>query len=203
MFRYPRQCYMMLKKLDDDGKKCWASDVRHLLFSCGFSHVWISQGVGNESMFLSLFQQRVKDIFIQSWHNSISSSNFLSHYRSIKSVFSTEMYIDSLRDKALIRVLCKFRISLHTFKINKFRQRKSIDPADMICPNCSSGVIEDEIHVLFNCDKYSRLRSHYLPGIQNMLPCTITMANVLNSYNHESILSLALFLKHVFSVHQT
>ena len=36
---------------DKTYRKGWVSDLKQLLFSNGFAHVWLSQGVGNEELF--------------------------------------------------------------------------------------------------------------------------------------------------------
>ena len=91
--RYPLQCYKMMKQLDEDGKTNWVSYVRQMLFSYGFSFVWISQDFGNERLFLFTFKQRLLDVFQQNWQHQISSSHFLNHYASIKSLLQPELYI--------------------------------------------------------------------------------------------------------------
>ena len=45
--RYPKQCYMMLYRLDQAERKTWATHVRTLLYKFGFGYAWISQEVGN------------------------------------------------------------------------------------------------------------------------------------------------------------
>ena len=45
--RYPKQAYLMLKRLDEGGKTTWASQIKSILFRFGFGYVWISQDVGN------------------------------------------------------------------------------------------------------------------------------------------------------------
>ena len=59
--RYPKQRYFMLKRLDEVGRKTWASSVIELLFSYGFGYVWITHEVGDENNFLLQFKQRVMD----------------------------------------------------------------------------------------------------------------------------------------------
>ena len=57
----------------------WASLLRQLLMSFGFFDVWLNEGVGNISAFLSLAKQRLTDNFIQAWHerlNDSSTANF-------------------------------------------------------------------------------------------------------------------------------
>ena len=43
----------------------WATKVKTLLDTMGFSHVWLNQGVENDKLFLHLFKQRARDTFIQ------------------------------------------------------------------------------------------------------------------------------------------
>ena len=44
-------------------KDNWASSVKLLLSRLGFFEVWLAQGVGNITNFLTVFKIRVKDIF--------------------------------------------------------------------------------------------------------------------------------------------
>ena len=46
-YTYPKQFSKMLKKLDDVGRRTWASYIRELLFSYEFGFVWFAQGVGH------------------------------------------------------------------------------------------------------------------------------------------------------------
>ena len=49
--------------------------VRSLLQTLEFNGVWLFQGVGNINIFLSLFIQRIKDIFVQNWNDRLSNSS--------------------------------------------------------------------------------------------------------------------------------
>ena len=57
MNRYPHVCYNMLRSYDDSGKITWAQHVKMLLYKYGFGHVSLSEGVGDENMFL-IFSNR-------------------------------------------------------------------------------------------------------------------------------------------------
>ena len=59
--RYPKHCYLLLRRLDECGRNTWATKVKHLLFENGFGYVWINNGVGNSSHFLKCFKQRLID----------------------------------------------------------------------------------------------------------------------------------------------
>ena len=53
----------------------WASQVKNLLELTGFNYVWLNQGVENcnTSAFINIFNQRVKDLFIQNWKEELIS----------------------------------------------------------------------------------------------------------------------------------
>ena len=50
--RIPRKAYDMLMYYDNCGYENYASSVRNLLFSYGFGHVWLFQGVGDAFAFV-------------------------------------------------------------------------------------------------------------------------------------------------------
>jgi hypothetical protein len=79
------------------GKHNWASHIKNILFSVGFSEVWYNQGVGDVNMFLSQFSQRIRDINIQDWHAKSTEMSNLSYYTNYKNVFECEQYIHTRR----------------------------------------------------------------------------------------------------------
>ena len=60
------------------------------------------------------------------------------------------------------------RISNHKLNIEKGRNVK-ISRCDRICPVCGLN-IEDEIHFLFDCPKYSSIRDDFFDKIDNRIP---------------------------------
>ena len=79
--RYPKQCYLMLKILDDVGRKTWASSIQSLLYRFGFGYAWVAQEVGNEMNLLSLFKQRLIGCYTQKWYSDINNSSKSNHDR--------------------------------------------------------------------------------------------------------------------------
>ena len=45
--RYISKCYSLMFQHDSSGRHNWASDIRILLCSLGFGHVWFAQSVGD------------------------------------------------------------------------------------------------------------------------------------------------------------
>ena len=52
----------------------WMSLVKELLFKIGFGHYWEQQCVFNENHFLSIFKQRIFDIYLQEWYADVDKT---------------------------------------------------------------------------------------------------------------------------------
>ena len=61
--RLLKKAYILQYNYAERNETCWALKVKTLLLTYGFGEVWYAQSAGNISVFLSLFQQRCKDIY--------------------------------------------------------------------------------------------------------------------------------------------
>ena len=50
------------------------SFVKYLLSLLEFGIVWETQGVGNIEFVLTIFKQRVRDVFAQDWHTRLENA---------------------------------------------------------------------------------------------------------------------------------
>ena len=66
-----RQCYMMGYNLHEMGRITWCKKIENLLGRYGYKHVWMNQGVGNKSLFMFEFKQRVKDCYLKEGTESV------------------------------------------------------------------------------------------------------------------------------------
>ena len=82
----------------------WVSLVRDLLSHLGFQYVWLQQGVGNVTAFLSELRQRLTHNFVQNWNARLHDSSGALCYRNI-SMFNSEMYLECVTVR-------KFRFAL-------------------------------------------------------------------------------------------
>ena len=69
--RLPKLCYKMQIRWLANDTDCWLFHIRKLLFSSGFSEVWLNQGVGHINSFLRVFKQRLIDMDIQTLNTDI------------------------------------------------------------------------------------------------------------------------------------
>ena len=156
--RLPRQAYIMLKNLDEKGKVCWATYVKETLFKLGFGIVWVEQSVGNEKQFLSEVKQRMIDIFMQEWHNSIMTKDIFRNYRLFKNTFGKETYLDDINDKRFRNSLAKLRLGVLPIGSPAFR--RIFANCQVKCIMCVN--LDDENHVIFKCPLYEQLRVKYV-----------------------------------------
>jgi hypothetical protein len=157
--RLAKQAYLMQLTDDRCGKKCWASEIRELLYSMGFHFVWLNQGVGNVKAFLAVLKQRLIDTFLQEWRATIRDKERYILYKTFKHDFGYSSYLLNV-DIYCFRVAIA-QLRLGVLPINSNTHRFSDNPRVKMCPFCEN-CMEDERHFLTVCTLYTELRTRYL-----------------------------------------
>ena len=122
--------------------------------------------------------------YITHWKHSHCNSQKLEFYNVFKDSYTPSIYLDVTRKNPNRKALVKLRISNHKLNIETGRYDK-ISGCDRICPVCGLS-IEDEIHFLFNCPKYSSIRDDFFNKIESRIP----------DYKHIPISTLIIQLMH-------
>jgi len=88
--------------------------------------------------------------------------------RLFKTMYAIEPFLDIMANSQPRKSLCKFRIGCHQLKletnleldvINSGRfQRPVPPPTERLCKQCTVDCVENEIHFLIECQKYTLLR---------------------------------------------
>jgi hypothetical protein len=185
MSRLPKQAYVMLKNLDERGKTCWVTHVKNSLFNLGFGYVWFQQGVGCEKTFVTVFKQRMVDMFIQEWDESVGSNDVFQDYRLFKNVFECERYFDFIEGKLFRDVLVKLRLGVLPLNASHFRRTFAND-GNFTCRLCN--VQEDEDHFIFDCPLYVRAREKYVNTRY------FTFVNILRNGSNSDLRKLSVYL---------
>ena len=162
----------MMKNLDERGKVCWVTHVKNILFNMGFGYAWIQQGVGCPKTFVTLFRQRMKDVFIQEWYGAVASRDIYQNYRLFKSNFECEEYFGYMETKCFRDCFVKLRLGILPIGASHFRRTYGKDNNTM-CNFCN--ILEDEDHFIFVCPLYVHLRNKYIQEKYN------TYINVLRN----------------------
>ncbi len=192
----------MLYRLDEVGRNNWASNIRKLLFTNGFGHAWINQGVGNELNFINMFKQRIKDCCFQNWTAKLEVSSKSDTYRGYKSLLNVEKYLCIDISDKLRRVLARFRCSCHNLQIEKGRHTY-IDREFRYCTLCEKDqifVIESEIHFLLECKSYDVLREIYFLDHWLNFKTRDNFNSIMTCTEESAIFRLAKFLYSAFEL---
>ena len=138
---------------------------KSLLYDLGFSHVWNNQSTFNASALLFSVKNKLRERFIAFWKRRLSSEEGMKKlrtYKLLKQTFGIEPYLENLSDKDLRKRLCSFRISTHKLRIERGRYCGE-KTEDRLCNSCN--MIEDEIHILMQCNKYETFRKKMFDSI--------------------------------------
>jgi len=190
--RYPKIVYKMLHKLDEKGKTTWASAVKNVLFSYGFGYAWFAQEVGNESVFLSFFCERVFDISHQEWTADVASNGRMVTYRDVKFMRVSEYYLDIFKDNRFITAMARLRCSSHCLRVETGR-RENLLFDERICFLCDDGDVEDECHFLLKCSFFNDYRMKYFPSCLNVRPTMTNFITFMTSTNEQVLKEIATY----------
>ena len=112
--------------------------------------------------------EKLTEHFKQCWEHKKSTSSKLSFYHSIKTCFNREPYLDLCKGFSRRYSATKLRISAHDLQIERGRYI-NLTREQRLCSWCKTSmglsVIEDENHVLYECDLYSKFRSKLINNL--------------------------------------
>ena len=123
----------------------------------------------------------MKKQYVSYWNQTLQHSRKLSFYHSIKKNYSLSAYLDSRRKNPTRRTLVKLRIGCHNLRVETGRYDK-IPLEERICPLCTGNKIEDETHLLLDCQRYSSMRDIFLSKIE-------TKIDEIRKLSHENLIS--------------
>ena len=196
-------CYKMQTGFDAIYKRGFVTNLKKLLFSDAFGLVWITQGIGDEELFMISVVLRLTDIAKQTWNSEIDSSPKLSTYREFKPLLYPEKYLYTLNNFFIRKQLTKFRTSNHKLMVEGGRHRGT-DFADRRCIYCDMNCIENEYHFLFECPLYEEIRRKPLIFLNSDRHCQNhdKFVKIMSSQKPETLRNLALFVYKGFKLEQ-
>ena len=128
--------------------------------------------------------------FKSCWDYTKSTSPKLEFYHSIKSEFGKESYLDLVRNSIHRHHTTKLRISAHDLEIESGRY-SNIPREERICKWCARSrgdkIIEDEKHILYDCDLYVDARNKMIDLIRRAPSSTEVGKHITSSFNINSL----------------
>ena len=134
------------------------SSLKRLLNNLGFGN--ILNDFNFETNYLPSLLQRVRDQYIQTWHDTLSNQSKMEYLCLYKNDFEHENYIDIVKNEKYRKELSRFRLSSHSLYIETGRY-ENVNRQDRLCKVCTQNVLESEYHFLLCCSAYSELRVKY------------------------------------------
>ena len=149
------------------------------------------------------FVRLMKQKYISYWQQALQHSQKLEFYKTFKNEYAPSNYLELSTRTSERRALDKLGVSNHKLMVELGRYNQ-ISRDDRICPVCGSNQIEDKIHFLFYCSKYSILRDNFFIKIQTLilnirhLPVNDLIIELMNSSIYFIIIQLIKFISSCF-----
>ena len=129
--------------------------------------------------------------------------NKLRFYRTFKSHFEFESYLDNVSNTEHRKMMAKLQTSSHTLMCEMGRHY-DLPYAARLCQICNSGDVESEEHVMSKCSEYKSLRDELHIRVNNWLRNAVpeqlvTEQHILKSDNPDVQKTLAKYIFDAFN----
>jgi hypothetical protein len=168
----------------------WVCKIKNKLNQLGVGYLYTNYNRDFDAF--HTIQRRIRDQFIQSWRETITTSPKMHHYAKYKNNFEFEPYLQNIKNDTLRIAMTKFRISCHNLAIETGRYQ-GIDRNARNCLICNKNLVESEYHFLCICTTYSDIRHKY--NIKSVWPSTNEFELMISSKNRTVQLKLAKFIR--------
>ena len=199
--RIPKKTYLMLHKLDANGKRNWVSKVRECLFTSGFGYAGINQGVGDVNVFIRMLKQRLINCHWQNWNNHVNNSERFHMYNMFNGdSCSLPTYLQLDLDRHIKFIMTKFRFGISELYAHKFRYQ--LGNVNSLCPMCCN-MKDNEIHFVLCCPVLQELRNEYIAQKFHRSPNACRLSILMTSNNSKTVRNLCIFLYKAFKIRET
>ena len=146
-------------------KNSYINNLQELLRFCNFCDFEKLECITESS--IGELTRCLKAKYSQHWKMKIDTSKRLEFYSKIKKDFIEEPFLNVVQNFDAKRDYFKFRTSNHSLFIETGRYCRPILPREnRFCKFCQNNEVEDEIHLLFDCNMYSELRKTFLDKLR-------------------------------------
>ena len=162
------ECY----KLQNNDKQNWLRAIKIILENFGFQEVWYNCGTKHVKKFMCQLEKSLQSLYEKLWYEKLNSTdehNKLRTYCKFKTSFEPENYLFTFKNFEKRRLFTQLRISSHDLCIETGRYtRPAVTPiSERLCKFCNIDKIEDEFHVIMECNYYEELRKLLFDKLRN------------------------------------
>ena len=171
----------------------WGCKIRDILCKYGFNHVWLSQNVVNEDIFMLEFKQRVIDTFLNEAISFFEESPKCHFYKYIYDDHNLQLYLSRPVNYMFKPLISRFRLHAHSLNIEIGRYY-NIDRHARICSMCNNNDIEGEYHFILECSKYVEIRRKYIKPDYCINPSAFKLTQLVSVQNIKDLSNLGNYL---------
>ena len=180
------------------GQQNWLINVKFLLDSYGFSHVFSNPHSINLETFHIIFKERVIDVFKQTWFNGVKSKSSLNLFLRFKNDIQFEKYLDILPINKRA-ALSRLRLSSHKLLIETGRySNRRLERNERKCTFCDMNDLEDEYHFVLVCPLYADLRQKYIKKYFYKKRSVHKFIELMSTKNNSILKNLSKFVLEAF-----
>ena len=160
--KYSNILYRLCRQLNENYNMqfSWILFVKQIFNECGFSNIWETELFNNVDYLKCVIKQRLEDQFLQNWNSLLQNSPKAINYKTFKTEFKYEEYLNILEIKDAI-LLCRFRTTNNKLPIETGRWQ-NIPRENRKCKLCNRSQIGDEYHYIFECIYFNQKRKQSL-----------------------------------------
>ena len=163
--------------------------------------MWVNQGVETLIYSWIFLKQRLFDTSRQEWHGRLQESSRARFYRFVKPQYQLNKYLQGVTYKLHRMALSNFIMSSYCLCVETGEWRRP-DPIPYETKYCAlrRNKIEDEYHMLFECELYDELRNIFVPRYFRTRPSMFKLIELINSASNKQIRGLAKFVYKAFKI---
>ena len=196
-----KQVYTMVKIMYNNGFKTWLAKVKDILDEVNLSVYLEKENLELQDYVLirTITKESLYGNFMNTWLKEVSLFPKMRTLLTFKTEFRLEPYLLEVKDFKLRRLLSKFRLSSHDLEIERGRYTKPLIPStERFCKVCNKRTVEDEKHMLVECEMYDELRNEFVNKLSTHIDVTGDLfLNIMKSKCTEVLFCLCKFLEKV------
>ena len=141
--------------------------MKSVLYQSGMQQVW-QNALNNQDLGMSLnamthsIYTHERDTFQAQIQSDIANMSRLKVYQHLHFEYATSPYVNKVHDRKLRGLMAKLRTGTFPIMVELGRY-KGLKPEERLCRHC--GVVEDEIHFLWFCERYVEERKDLLETV--------------------------------------
>ena len=181
--------------IDSNFRSVWLDKIKSILGNLERDNLWQARSFNADLK--SEHKRFRKTAFEEQWQEDIEKDHRCSYYTFFKKEFLQEQYIKTL-DLGNAITLAQLRTNnCKKFPTNKYKF--VVDEWNVLCPLCDSGESGDELHYIFRCKNFEKVRPDFFIKIVISGPQTdiSNLTMVLNNDRLGHLTRLAKFVRHV------